>query len=315
MRPSARLQSAIELLDEIIAAARYNGASADNLAKKFFAARRYAGSKDRRAIRDLVWMAIRRFGECPASARSAFASIADSDTELQALFDGSDYGPAILSPDEARAFGGVLPSWILPYFASYIDASEHEALLGRAPLDIRVNTLKMERPQLLEILPEALELREIDTGLRLPTGFAIDQHDAITKGYAEVQDLGSQIIVQACNAKPGMKILDLCAGAGGKTLGLAACMNANGYLLSCDTNRARLDHLMPRAIRAGAHNIEKMLLNPGQEIALLSEHLASFDVVLIDAPYSGGAGEYIGHRRAIGEAWRAYDLRSLFIIG
>ena len=87
MTPSARLQSAIELLDAIIVAARDGGASADQLAKRFFAERRYAGSKDRRAVRELAWSAIRRFGERPDTARAAFAAMADHDAELAALFD------------------------------------------------------------------------------------------------------------------------------------------------------------------------------------------------------------------------------------
>ena len=124
MRPAARLQSAIELLDAILVAAKEGGASADQLAKTFFAERRYAGSKDRRAVRELAWKAIRRFGEAPATARSAFVALADEDEEIALLFDGSDYGPAAIAPDELRAQGGPLPAWILPHFSSLIDESE-----------------------------------------------------------------------------------------------------------------------------------------------------------------------------------------------
>ncbi len=287
MRPAARLQSAIELLDGIIAAARDGGASADQLAKRFFAERRYAGSKDRRAVRDLAWSAIRRFGERPDNARAAFVAMADNDAELAALFDGSDYGPAAIGANEPRASGGLLPQWILPHFADLVDEPERKALLDRAPLDLRVNTLKSSREVVAAEMTEAEILLQSPYALRLPTGQAVDNHPAIFEGRAEIQDLGSQLIVDACVAKPGMTVLDLCAGAGGKTLGLAAYMAGKGRLIATDTNRARLDQLKPRASRAGAHDTETLLLNPNKERAMLSDLVAACDVVLIDAPCSG----------------------------
>ena len=112
MKPGARLQSAIELVDQIILAARDGGGSADSIAQRFFAERRYAGSKDRRAVRDLAWSAIRRFGERPDDARSAFVAMADHDPELAALFDGSNYGAPAIEPSEPRASSGLLPQWL-----------------------------------------------------------------------------------------------------------------------------------------------------------------------------------------------------------
>ncbi len=228
MRPAARLQSAIELVDQIIVAAREGGASADNIAKRFFAERRYAGSKDRRAVRELAWAAIRRFGECPENARSAFVALADDDAELAELFDGSDYGPPAIDASELRASGGVLPQWILPHLADLIDDAEQKALLDRAPLDLRVNALKASRPDIAGQFPDAEILTQSPYALRLPTGQAVDQHPAVLDGLVEIQDLGSQLIVDACMGKLGMTILDLCAGAGGKTLGLAAYMAGKG---------------------------------------------------------------------------------------
>ncbi len=287
MRPAARLQSAIELLDAIIIAARDGGASADQLAKRFFAERRYAGSKDRRAVRDLTWSAIRRFGERPDNARSAFLAIAADDAELAALFDGSDYGPSAIGASEPRASGGLLPQWILSRFAELVDDSERRALLDRAPLDLRVNALKNPREDIAAEFPEAEILPQSPYALRLPTGKAVDNHAAILDGRAEIQDLGSQLIVDACAAKPGMTVLDLCAGAGGKTLGLASYMDGKGRLIASDTNRARLDQLRPRANRAGALEVETLLLNPNKERAMLSDVAGACDVVLIDAPCSG----------------------------
>ena len=286
MRPAARLQSAIELLDAIIVAARDGGASADQLAKRFFAERRYAGSKDRRAVRELTWNAIRRFGERPESARAAFVAMADVDDNLAALFDGSDYGPPAIGANEQRSGGGLLPQWILPHFADLVDDAERKALLDRAPLDLRVNALKTSRDAVAAEM-EAQILSQSPFAFRLPTGQAVDNHPVIFEGRAEIQDLGSQLIVDACAAKPGMTVLDLCAGAGGKTLGLASYMAGKGRLIASDTNRARLDQLRPRANRAGALEIETLLLNPGKERAMLADLAGACDIVLVDAPCSG----------------------------
>ncbi len=305
MKPAAQLQSAIELLDEIIIAARDNGPSADALATKFFAARRYAGSKDRRKVRDLAWSAIRAFGERPETARSAFVALADKDLELAALFDGTPYGPTVIDADEARAQGEVIPAWIKPLFSPLIDEQEQAALLKRAPLDLRVNRLKGDRASVIADLPEAEILSQSDDALRLPTGFAVENHPVILQGCADIQDLGSQLIVNACEAKPGMTVLDLCAGAGGKTLALASAMMGEGRLIGSDTNRNRLGQLTPRAQRAGARNIETLLLNPGQESTMLGELVGKCDLVLIDAPCSG-SGTW---RRNPETRWRLNPVR------
>lgn len=305
MTPAARLQSAIELLDAIIVAARDNGPSADQLAKRFFAERRYAGSKDRRAVRELAWAAIRRFGERPESARAAFAAMADDNGELAALFDGSGYGPPAIGANEARSGGGLLPQWILPHFADLVDGAERKALLDRAPLDLRVNALKSSREAVAAEMPEAEVLTQSPFALRLPTGQAVDNHPAIVEGRAEIQDLGSQLIVDACAAKPGMTVLDLCAGAGGKTLALAGYMDGKGRLIASDTNRARLDQLRPRASRAGALEVETLLLNPGKERGMLADLAGACDIVLVDAPCSG-TGTW---RRNPETRWRLNEAR------
>ena len=310
MKPAARLQSAIELLDAIIIAARDNGPSADQLAKRFFAERRYAGSKDRRAVRDLAWRAIRRFGERPDHARAAFVAMADNDADVAMLFDGSDYGPAAIAPAEPRATGGFLPRWILPHFSDLVDEMERRALLDRAPLDLRVNALKTSREAVAAEMAEAQILLQSPYALRLPTGQAVDNHPAIFEGRAEIQDLGSQLIVDVCAAKPGMTVLDLCAGAGGKALGLASYMAGKGRLIASDTNRARLDQLRPRANRAGALEIETMLLNPGREREMLADLTGACDIVLVDAPCSG-SGTW---RRNPETRWRLSSARLEHII-
>lgn len=305
MTPAARLQSAIELVDQIITAARDGGASADTIAKRFFAERRYAGSKDRRAVRDLAWAAIRRFGERPSDARSAFVAIADGDAAIAALFDGSAYGPRLIDPAELRASGGVLPLWVIPLLSGLIDTKEQLALLHRAPLDVRVNSLKSNAATVLAMLPEASALNQSPCALRLPGGTAIEHHAVLRSGLIEIQDLGSQLIVDACRATPGMTVLDLCAGAGGKTLALAAGMRNEGRLIATDTDRNRLDQLGPRALRAGASNIETRLLNPGKERTMLADLMGQCDLVLIDGPCSG-SGTW---RRNPETRWRLNEAR------
>lgn len=284
MTPAARVQAAIELLDAVIAAATSNGPPADRLISDGFRQRRYAGSKDRRAIRDLVYRAIRTCGPVPESGRAAMLRVAQGDPELGALFDGSPYGPAPVSAGEAAAQGGVAPEWIeRALAASQVDRPE--ALLGRAPLDVRVNRLKASR-EMLE-LPMAGERLPAPDALRFPEGTPVEQWDAYLAGTIEVQDCGSQLACLAVGAQPGETVIDLCAGAGGKTLALAAAMENGGTLVAADTDRGRLSRLAPRAERAGAHISETVLLDPGRELPALAQHETGADAVLVDAPCSG----------------------------
>ncbi|PKP93725.1 MAG: RNA methyltransferase [Alphaproteobacteria bacterium HGW-Alphaproteobacteria-16] len=288
MTPAARTRTAIELLDAIIAAARDGGASADVLIARELAARRYAGSKDRRAIRALIYAAIRHCGERPESGRAAILALAQDDPVLAATFDGSTYGPAMVQPGEPVAAGGVAPAWLMAMLAdSGIDDDSAAALLDRAPLDLRVNPLKASVEQVREALPEAVPIPGLPDALRLPADTLLDAAAPNHDGWFEVQDAGSQAVTLAAGAAPDMRVVDLCAGGGGKTLALAAAMENRGALLASDTDRGRLSRLMPRAQRAGVSIVETRLLNPAQEAVALSDWADSADIVLIDAPCSG----------------------------
>ena len=283
MTPAARTQAAIELLDAIVAAARDSGAAADTLIARYFATRRYAGSKDRRAVRTLVYDAIRKAGARPESGRAAMLALAKGDADLMATFDGSAHGPAPIVPDEAVASGGAAPTWLINRLKkSGVDAAEQKALIGRAPLDLRINPLREA---------DTAELGEpiagLPNGRRLASGTQVDTLDAYRDGAVEVQDAGSQFVAMAARARPGQRVVDLCAGAGGKTLALAAAMANEGAILASDTDRARLSRLSPRAERAGVSIVETRLLDPGHEAAALADWAGSADVVLIDAPCSG----------------------------
>lgn len=286
MTPAARAQAAIELLDAIISAARGKGAPADRLIADYFRARRYAGSKDRRAVRDLVYRAIRLCGPVPASGRAAMLAVADQDPAVAALFDGSPHGPAPRAEGEEAAKTALAPKWLAAALrASGLGGREIAALLDRAPLDIRVNTLKADRVGLE--LPEPGEPLAAPQGLRYPSGTPVELWDAYTQGLIEVQDLGSQLIVEALPVAPGDTIVDLCAGGGGKTLALAARLGNAASIVAADTDKRRLGNLAPRAARAGAAVDHTVLLDPGREMAALAPFAGKADHVLVDAPCSG----------------------------
>jgi 16S rRNA (cytosine967-C5)-methyltransferase len=288
MTPAARTQAAIELLDAITVAARDGGAAADTLIARFFAARRYAGSKDRRAVRELVYDAIRLIGERPPSGRAAMLALIAKRPELAATFDGSAYGPAAIDPGEAAARPGLAPAWLRGALTSSgNDDAGLAALLDRAPLDIRVNTLMGTRADAEVMFPGAETIAFAPDALRLPSDTSVERSDAAIGGLIEIQDVGSQVVAAAAQAQPGMTVVDLCAGAGGKTLALAAAMANTGRIIASDTDRTRLQRLAPRAERAGVTIVESRLLDPDVEATALSDLTDSVDVVLIDAPCSG----------------------------
>ncbi len=289
MTPAARVQAAIDLLDAIIASVARGGAAADTLIAGYFRERRYAGSKDRRAVRDLVYRAIRAFAEAPPSGRAAMVGLASTDAMLGALFDGSPHGPAQIAEDEERAVPAErsLPRWMFAHLPSWFDDREQAALLNRAPLHVRVNGLRASRAEVQEQYAGAVPIAGTRFGLALPEGTAVDRGPASDEGLVAVQDAGSQIIAAACHAMPGQTVVDLCAGAGGKTLALAADMAGEGILVAADVNRARLDRLRPRAERAGASFIEARLLDGGREAATLADLAGRCDCVLVDAPCTG----------------------------
>ena len=278
MTPGARAQAAIDILDQVVAAAAGGGAAADTIVQRYFKTRRYAGSKDRRAVRALVYAAIRLVGDRPKTGRAALVALADRDPEVAAPFDGSAHAPVPIAFGEPRAAAGEAPSWL----AGRLDGL---GLTGRAPLDLRVNRLKVRREDVA--IEGATLTPHASDGLRVPEGTAVEALEAWQAGFVEVQDEGSQIVADACGALPGMTVIDLCAGAGGKTLALAARMADRGRLVASDSDRARLSRLAPRAVRAGATIVETRLLDPGREIEHLGDLRDAADLVVVDAPCTG----------------------------
>lgn len=284
MTPAARLQAAIEILDLVIDSARAEGSPADALVTRYFRTRRYAGSKDRRAVRELVFRAIRRTAERPHSGRSAIVGLAEDDPDLMDLF-GEPRGPEPLQKDEPASPEGIVPEWIVPELSPLAGPEEWRALVERAPLDLRANVARTTREAMLADFTDAVPTPLSPWGLRLPPDRRIDDSEAYRDGLVEVQDEGSQLIAFSCEPQDDKRMLDLCAGAGGKALALAAAA-PGATILAADTNRARLSRLPPRAVRAGA-SIELRLLDTPRELEQLEDWRGAADLVLVDAPCSG----------------------------
>ena len=280
MTPQARAQAAIDILDEVIASARADGPPADVLVTRYFKTRRYAGSKDRRAVRELVFQAIRNSLD-PADGRSALLTVAGA----RDWFDGSPHAPAPVAAGELPAGQGVAPDWLVPELSPLVDSDDLAAMSGRAPLDLRVNVARTDRDAVAAALAGAVPTGLSPWGLRLSPDTRIDDHPAFEAGLVEVQDEGSQLIALAGAPADGELLVDLCAGAGGKALALAAAA-PGARILATDSNRARLAQLGPRAERAGAM-IETRLLDPPAEAAELADVAGAADLVLVDAPCSG----------------------------
>ncbi|MEX0842448.1 MAG: RsmB/NOP family class I SAM-dependent RNA methyltransferase [Xanthobacteraceae bacterium] len=313
MTPSARLSAAIEALTDIEARRRPAG----DALKDWGLAHRFAGSSDRAAIAGLVYDALRRrassayvMGE--ATPRAVLLGMLKlerglSPDAIAKLFDGSRFAPPPLTEKEAAALetgtlagapphvAGDYPEWLDPHLAKVFGeerAEEGAALASRAPLDLRVNTLKGDREaaasELADLQPE--ETRWSPLGLRIKLAAeakspAIHAEPAFIKGLIEIQDEGSQLAALLAGAKPGQQVVDLCAGAGGKTLALAALMENHGQIFASDTDKRRLAPIHERLARSGARNVQ--VRTPKSVGDALADLDGKIDLVLIDAPCTG----------------------------
>lgn len=317
MTPAARLQAAIELFGQVAD----QSAAADRIIAEWFRSRRYAGAKDRRAVTELVYAALRRRGElawrvrhagldpetAPGRRLAVMAAAGGSLEETGALCDGSRFGPPPLADSERTALISLLgpapadlPDPARYNYPDWLDGSlrarfgpELPAALGaldqRAPVDIRVNGLKCERAA-VQVRLTADHIDSAPTplspvGLRLAGRPRLDDHDLVRGGWIEPQDEAAQIASLLVAAEPGMQIVDYCAGAGGKTLALAAVMGNRGQIYACDPDKRKLERLMRRVQRAGARNVQTHVL--AADNGWLSTMAGRADRVLVDAPCSG----------------------------
>jgi 16S rRNA (cytosine967-C5)-methyltransferase len=326
MRAGARLEAAAEVLDEVLN--RHQPAAAALAA--WGKAHRFAGSGDRAAIGTLVYDALRRKSSIAAkmgantpralALGAAQRALGLTAEEVAAAADGSPHAIAPLSEVEKAGLGrelpegtpahiaGDIPEWLMPSFERAFGAraaEEGAALSARAPIDLRVNTLKATREKVLKALqrfsPAPTLLSPVGVRIAAPEGAARSPHveaeAAHGKGWFEVQDEGSQVAALLAGAAPRLQVLDLCAGAGGKTLALAATMQNTGQIYAYDADKRQLRPIFERLKRAGARNVQVM--DAGEEAALTALG-PRFDVVLIDAPCSG-SGTW---RRKPDSKWR-----------
>ena len=263
MTPAARLQAAIEILDEVIASARDDGPPADAIVTRYFKQRRYAGSKDRRAVRELVFRAIRRSAERPESGRAAMLGLAEDEPELLELF-GQPRGPEPSNDGEAAAPAGVVPEWLR---ARAVAAGRRGRMAGaaraRAARPAGQRRARIARRAARRSSPDAEPTPLSPWGIRLPPDSRVDDHPAFADGLVEVQDEGSQLIALACEPADGERILDLCAGAGGKALALAAAAPDAHDPRDRQQSRAPVEACRRAPSGPGA-TIETRLLNPPQ---------------------------------------------------
>jgi 16S rRNA (cytosine967-C5)-methyltransferase len=315
MMPAARIQAAIELLDEVLATDR----PADGVLSAYFRARRFIGAKDRRAVSDQVWRVLRyrarltwALGTAAPDARLLVAAnlVRGESKSVDAaagFYSGAKNGPLPLSVNERRMIERArtqnaddaprpikfeCPEWLLEKIdAAFSEDADTEILaLGQeAALDLRVNTLKASRDEVLTSLKgeghDASPTPLSPLGVRLPARIALGAHKGFRDGLFEVQDEASQICAQLVGARPGEAVIDLCAGAGGKTLAIAASMRNKGRLVACDVSVGRLERSKLRLRRAGVHNATLRVIEDSDK--WLKRQASTFDRVLVDAPCSG----------------------------
>ena len=301
-------------------------APVDGLMADYFRARRYIGSKDRGAISDLVYFVLRFGGSLQWHVEACDRSVTPRRVVMVALlfqpeplaveeileaFDGAKYSPAVVTDQERamlekcakRSFTPTempedarlnYPAWAVgrlkDAFGDELPAAM-EALNQQAPIDLRANTLKCKDASDLILALDVDGYFGVPTphspvGVRLKKRLPAFNTQAFKDGKYEMQDEGSQIVSLLVKAKPGQKVIDFCAGAGGKTLAIAATMENKGRILAWDTSANRLGQMGKRLARAGVNNVQTHVLRDETD-PFLKRHLKSADWVVVDAPCSG----------------------------
>lgn len=327
MRLGGRLQAAIEVLSETEAGKR----PASDVLKDWGAAHRFAGAGDRAVIGNIVYDALRRrlsiawrMDDDGARALAFGALLVDGGMDcakIDAALDGDKFAPEPLEAARREAWKSRdilaapahvqadVPEWCAPSLEAlfgmrWID--EGRALATRPPVDLRVNSLKASPEQTLSAVEKAgaVPAPFLKQALRIPPIEALGRHPnvqgdkAFLDGWFEVQDLGSQLAALFAGAKPGEQVLDYCAGAGGKTLALAARMGNSGQIHAYDAERTRLSPMHERLQRAGVRNTQVH-----GTLEELEPFAGKMDLVLTDAPCTG-SGTW---RRRPDAKWRLND--------
>jgi len=346
MTPGARVQACIELLAQIAAEAQDASAVID----AYFRTRRYAGSGDRRAVSHRVYENLRhrarldwwieRTGvalDSTPRTRVLTQMVVyerNAPDELTRLFSGTRHCPPVLDDREQELVESLygrppmhadMPDWVRLEYPSWMGPSLHaifgprleqelQALSQTAPVDLRINTLKATREDVQSMLADdKIEVEPTPLsplGLRLQSRARLGGTHAFKRGLFEVQDEGSQLIALLCGVRPGMTVVDYCAGAGGKTLAMAAALGPRGdkdagngaprgRLIACDVSRYRMDRMAPRLKRAGDDMVRRQVVSARDDSWVKANHEMA-DRVLADVPCTG-TGAW---RRNLDAKWR-----------
>jgi len=318
--PASLLQATVDLLSEVESTAR----PADAVTSAFFRTRRHFSDRDRGAIMQLLYDLLRhrarlgwwlnRLGSS-GNLRNRLVTwlvLAEARTpeQMRRLFSGAKFAPTALTDREealaAALQGGTLdhpdmpeevrlecPHWaVAPLWRRFGGAfgAEMAATLAPPSLDLRVNPIKTTRDAVLSGLKDrgldAEATKLAPQGIRLPERLSLARLPWLKTGEVEIQDEGSQLVAALLDAQPGERVVDFCAGAGGKTLAIASQMNNRGRIVACDVNEARVKRCAERLRNAGVHNTEVRVLSSESD-RWVKRHKLGFDRVLIDAPCSG----------------------------
>ena len=338
MKPASRIKSTIELLGNLKA----SPVPMDKTIADYMRNRRYIGSKDRaniaqrlydimRAYARISWWLEKTGTDDNPRTRVLFwlmlKELKNGSFSIEQLFDGTKYGPEVLSKDELKLCTYLsdknlddedMPLGILcecpeeyeePLLEIFGDSfsEEMKAMLNNAPLDLRVYLSKQGREEVKAALQKDRVITEVtpysEAGLRSQDKVFISKTKAFVKGWIDIQDEGSQLIAALCEAKPSMQVLDYCAGGGGKTLCLADAMGGKGRIVAMDIDERRLNKAKPRFKRAGVSDmIEVRALSEDRSKKWLKRQKGTFDIVLVDAPCSG-SGTW---RRNPDTRWRQF---------
>jgi 16S rRNA (cytosine967-C5)-methyltransferase len=323
LTPGAQVAAAIDILAEIETGQRpADDAAADYFRRRRYigakdraqiAGHVYAVLRHRASLD--WWIArIGRGGVATAARSRVLAALVLVEgwrpETVAACCDGDRFRPAKLSAAEAllidglgnrprhhqqmsRAVANDLPEWLEPYLERVFgEGLEREiaALNAPAPIDLRVNLLKTDREMARRALAAEGVMAEptpwSPVGLRLAGRAPLSGLAAFKDGLFDVQDEGSQIAALLAGARPGMRVVDFCAGAGGKTLALAVGMANRGKLVACDISARRLERAARRLRRAGVGNVERRVLASERD-KWVKRHAGGFDRVFVDVPCLG----------------------------
>ena len=325
MKSGARVAASIELMEQLGEYWRQgNRTPADVVLGRYYKERRFIGSKDRKEISRLVYSTLRNQASLtwcleqggsthsPLSLMLCGLVLLDGHglSEIKELFSGEQYCPRQLDLKEeewVQAHAGqqlqheAMPDWVRLNIPEWLQPALQElfgdrlaeamgAMNAEAPVDLRVNTLKSSRDQVMAALRE----EDMDpeptpfavNGVRLRKRAALSATQAFRDGWFELQDEGSQLVTELVGAQAGEKVIDFCAGSGGKTLGIAAAMKNQGSVLAWDIQSARLKQMPLRLSRAGASNVLPRLLKSMRD-PFIERHKGTADWVLADVPCSG----------------------------